>query len=59
MLPPAPNPPVRCAVSVIPAPIVTGPDAVVVRPGVALFTVEDSLASLQPVVTGVLFASPV
>jgi hypothetical protein len=29
-------------VSVIPAPIVTGPDAVVVRPGVALITVKHS-----------------
>jgi hypothetical protein len=42
----------------MPAPTVTGPDAVVVNTGTAAFTVDDSFASLQLVATALLFASP-
>jgi hypothetical protein len=53
-----PKPPPRWAMSVMFPPTVTGPEAVVVRVGVALMTVELSPGSLQAVLTALFFASP-
>ena len=52
------KPPDRCATSWMFAPTITGPEASVLRLGVALLTVELSPASLQGVLTALLFASP-
>src|SRR5262249_60210110 len=53
-----PKPPPRCATSWMLLPTITGPEAVVVNVGVALLTVELSLASLQAVSTAFLLPSP-
>ena len=56
--PSVPKPPVRWAVSVMPELMLTGPDAVLVRVGVAGLAVDHSVESEQSVLTAALLESP-